>query len=142
MHTRRLLVLLIPWDIGGSKVNGLSDGVPPPGRRHHPTNRSTVDGKTKDHGDVLQRHRDLARREVEHVGLQTPPVHECHQRGGVHQWQTAVDEPSKQQEPCTTFEWLVPLLPVQGVVRTDPERLQTLSNTTTVKNISPMRLKN
>jgi hypothetical protein len=53
MHARRLHVLLIPWDVGRSKANGLSDGVPPPGRRQHPTNRSVIDGKTKDHDDVL-----------------------------------------------------------------------------------------
>jgi hypothetical protein len=34
-------------------ADSLSDGVPPPGGRHHPTNRSTVDGKTKDHGNIL-----------------------------------------------------------------------------------------
>jgi hypothetical protein len=93
---RRLPVLLIPWDIGGSKANRLSNGVPPPGRRHHPTNRSAIDRKIKDHGDILHCHHDLARRKVERVGLQMPPVHECHQRGGVYQWQTAVDEPSKR----------------------------------------------
>jgi hypothetical protein len=135
MHAHRLLILLIHWDVRGSNANGLSNGVPPPGKRHHPTNRSAIDGKTKDHGDVLQHHRDLARRKVEHVGLWTPPVHECHQRGGIHQWQTMVDEPSKWQEPRTMYERLIPLVRVQGSVRVDPERLQTLSNTTTVKKI-------
>jgi hypothetical protein len=133
MHTCRLLVLLIPWDVGSSKANGLRDGVPQPGRRHHPTNRSAVNGKTKDHGDVLQRHHDLARRKVERVGLRTPPVHESHQRGGIHQRQTAVDEPSKRQEPRTTYEQLIQQVPVQGGMRADPERLQMLSITTTVK---------
>jgi hypothetical protein len=56
-HACRLLVLLIWCDVGESKANRLSDGVPPLGRSHHPTNRSAIDGKTKDHGDVLQRSR-------------------------------------------------------------------------------------
>jgi hypothetical protein len=133
MHACRLLVLLIPWDVGRSKANGLRDGVPQPGRRHHPTNRSAVNGKTKDHGDILQRHHDLARRKVERVGLRTPPVHESHQCGGIHQRQTAVDEPSKRQEPRTTYEQLIQQVPVQGGMRADPERLQMLSITTTVK---------
>jgi hypothetical protein len=68
-------------------------------------------------------------------GLWTPPVHECHQRGGIHQRQTMVDEPSKRQEPRTMYERLIPLVRVQGSVRVDPEWLQTLSNTTTVKKI-------
>jgi hypothetical protein len=100
MHACRLLVLLTPWDIRGSKANGLFDGVPLPGRRHHLTNRSVVDGKTKDHGDIQQHHRDLTRWKVEPVGLRMPPVHECHQHGGGHQRQTTVDEPSKWQEPA------------------------------------------
>jgi hypothetical protein len=133
MHVCHPLVLLIPWDVGGSKSNGLSDEVPLPSRRHHPQNRSAIYGKTKDLGDVLQRHRDLTRWKVERVGLWTPPVHECHQRGDAHQWQTAVDEPSKRQEPRTMYEQLIPLVLVQGAVRVDPEWLQTLSNTTTVK---------
>jgi hypothetical protein len=56
VHARHLSILLICGDVGGggsSKANSLSDGVPPPSRRHHPTNRSVIDGKTKDHGDIL-----------------------------------------------------------------------------------------
>jgi hypothetical protein len=52
-----------------------------------------------------------------------------------------VDEPSKRQEPRTAYERLVPLVPVQGVMCADPERLQTLSNTTTVKKYWPHALK-
>jgi hypothetical protein len=133
VHAHRLPVLLIPWDIGGSKANQLSNGVPPPGRRHHPTNRSVIHGKTKDHGDVLQRHHDLAKQKVECVGLLMPPVHECRQRSDIHQRQTAVHELSKRQEPHTMYERLVPLVPLQGLVCADPQQLQTLSNTTTVQ---------
>jgi hypothetical protein len=133
VHAHHLPILLIRWDIGGSKANRLSDGVPPPGRRHHPTNRSAIDGKTKDHGNILQHHRALARQKVERVGLWMPPVHECRQRGGIHQQQTTVDEPSKWQETPTTYEQLIPLVPRQGVVRVDPERLQTLPNTIIVQ---------
>jgi hypothetical protein len=115
VHARHLLVLLIWCDVRGSKANRMSDGVPPLGRRHHPTNRSAIDGKTKDHGDVLQHHRDLTRRKVECMGLGTPPVHDRRQHGGVHQRQTAGDEPSKWHEPCTMYEWLVPLVPHQGL---------------------------
>jgi hypothetical protein len=96
VHARCLSVLLIQCNIRGSKANCLSDRVSPLDRSHHPTDWSAVDGKTKDHGDVLQRHRDLARWKVECVGLRTPPVHEHHQRGGVHQRQTVGDEPSKR----------------------------------------------
>jgi hypothetical protein len=60
VHACRLPVLLIRCDVRGSKANHLSNGVPPPGRRHHPTNRSVIDWKTKEHGDILQHHRDLA----------------------------------------------------------------------------------
>jgi hypothetical protein len=133
VHAHRLLVLLIGGDVRGSKANRLFDGVPPPGRRHQPTNRSVIDGKTEDHGDLLQCHRDLARWKVERVGLRTPPVHECCKCGGVHQRQTAVDELSKRQEPRMMYEWLVPLIPCQGAVCVDPKRLQMLSNTTTVQ---------
>jgi hypothetical protein len=81
---------------------------------------------------------DLVRRKVERVCLRTPPIHECHQRSGVHQRQIAGDEPSKWQEPRMIYERLVPLIPHHGVVRVDPEQLQTLSNTTTVeKTLSP-----
>jgi hypothetical protein len=77
---------------------------------------------------------------VERVCLQTPPVHKCYQHGGVHQWHTTSgDEPSKRQEPRTTYERLVPLIPHQGVVYADPKVLQTLWNKIIVKNISPMR---
>jgi hypothetical protein len=81
VHARRLLFLLIREDVGGSNADSLSNGVPPPGGRHQPTNRSAVNGKTNDHGDILQRHHGLATRKVESVGLQTPPVHKCRQRG-------------------------------------------------------------
>jgi hypothetical protein len=133
VHTHRLPVLLIRCNVGGSKANRLSDGVPPPGRRHHPTNRSAIDGKTKDHSDVLQHHSDLTRWKVERVGLQMPPVHERRQRGSVHLRQTMGDEPSKWQEPRMTYEWLVPLIPCQGAIRADPERLQMLSNKTIIQ---------
>jgi hypothetical protein len=76
------------------------------------------------------------------VGLRTPTVHECCQCGSGHQWQTTINEPRKRQEPHTTYERLILLVLVHGAMRADPEWLQTLSNTTTVKNISPMRLKN
>jgi hypothetical protein len=132
VHARHLPVLLIQCDGRGPKANRLSDGVPPLGRRHHPTNRSVVDGKTKDHDDILQHHRDLARWKVERVGLRMPPVHERRQRGGVHQRQTAGDKPSMWQEPRTTYERLIPLVPRQGAMRADPERLQTLLNTITL----------
>jgi hypothetical protein len=86
VHTRRLLVLLIHGDVGGggSNADSLSDGVPPPGGRYQPTNRSDVDEKTKDHYDVLQHHCGLTTGKVEHVGLRMPPIHKCRQHGGVH----------------------------------------------------------
>jgi hypothetical protein len=37
---------------GGSKAKCMSDEVPLLDRRHHPTNRSVIDVKTKDHGNV------------------------------------------------------------------------------------------
>jgi hypothetical protein len=124
VHVRRLLVFLICGDVGGSNANSLYNGVPSPGGRHHPTNKSAVDEKTKDHGDILQRHRGLATRKVERVGLQTPLVDKCRQHDGVHQRQTAGgDEPSKRQEPRTTFERLIPLVPRQEAVGVDPEVL-------------------
>jgi hypothetical protein len=104
VHTHRLHVILIRCNVRGSKANRMSDGVPPPDRRHHPTNQSAVDGKTKDHDDVLQRHRDLARRKVERVGLQMPLIHEHRKRGGVHQRHTTGHEPSKGQELRLTYE--------------------------------------
>jgi hypothetical protein len=73
VHACHLPVLLIPWDVRGSKANHLSDGVPPPDKRRHPTNRSAVDRKTKDHDNILQRHHNLARWKVERV------VSRCHQ---------------------------------------------------------------
>jgi hypothetical protein len=143
VHVCRLPILLIRCDVGGSKANRLSDRLPPPGGRHHPTNRRAIDGKTKDHGDVLQCHCDLVRWKVDCVGLRAPPVHERRQRSGVHQRQAAGDEPSKRQEPCTTYEWLIPHIPRQRVVHADPERLQMLSNITTVQKIlAPHATKN
>jgi hypothetical protein len=47
---------------------------------------------------------------VEHVGLWTPPVYKCHQRGGVHHRQMAGHETSKWQEPGTLYERCVPLV--------------------------------
>jgi hypothetical protein len=132
VHTHRLLVLLICRNIGGLNVDSFSDRVPSLGRRHRPTNRSVVDGKTKDHGDVLQHHCGHATRKVQHVGLWMPLVHKCHQRGGVHHRKTVGDEPSKRQEHRMPYERLIPLVPHQGVVRADPERVQTLWNTTIV----------
>jgi hypothetical protein len=66
---------------------------------------------------------------VECVGLWMPPVHKCHQRGGVHQRQTAGDEPSKWQEPHMPYEWLIPVVPHQGAMCAGPKQLQTLWNT-------------
>jgi hypothetical protein len=77
VNARRLPVLLVYGNIGVSQADSRHDGVPPPAWRHRPTNRSVINGKTKDHGDVLQRHRGLPTRKVEHVGLWTPPVHKC-----------------------------------------------------------------
>jgi hypothetical protein len=112
VHARRLLVLLIRGDVGGLNADSLFDGVPPPDGRHHPTNSSVIDEKTKDHDDILQCHRSLTTRKVEHVPLPMPPVHKCYQRGRVHQRQAkGGDEPSKRQEPLTTYEWLIPLVP-------------------------------
>jgi hypothetical protein len=95
VHTRHLLVLLICGDVGGLNADSLSDGIPPPDGRYHPTNRSAVDGKTKDHSDVLQCHRGLTTWKVKRVGLQTPPIHKCYQCGRVHQRQTVGDKSSK-----------------------------------------------
>jgi hypothetical protein len=132
VNARRLPVLLVCRNVGGSQVNNSHDGVPPPGSRHHPRNRCAVDGKTEDHGDVLQRHRDLPTRKVERVGLQTPPVYMCRQRGRVHHRQMAGHDMSKRPEPNTPYEWCVPLVPRQGAVRTDPERQESLCNTTMI----------
>jgi hypothetical protein len=65
--------------------------------------QDVVNGKAKDHGDILKHHRGLAAQMVEHVGLRTPPVDKCHQHGGVHHRQTANDETSKRQEPRTPY---------------------------------------
>jgi hypothetical protein len=136
VHARRLLVLLIREHVRGSNADSLSYRVLPPGGRHHPTNRSDVDGKTKDHDDIMRRHCSLATRKVERVRLWTPPVHKCCQRGGVHQRQAACgDEPKKRQEPRTTYERLIPLIPRQGALRVDPKMLQTLWNKIIVKKI-------
>jgi hypothetical protein len=111
VNAHRLLVLLVCGNVGGSHADSSPDGVPPPAWRHHPTNRRAVDGKTKDHGDVLQCHCGLPTRKVECVGLRTPLIHKCHQRGGVHHRQTAGDELSKWQETHTPYERLIPLIP-------------------------------
>jgi hypothetical protein len=75
VNAHRLLVLLVCRNIGGSNVDSSPNGVPLPAWRHSPRNRCAVDGETKDHGNVLQRHRGLPTQEVERVGLWTPPVH-------------------------------------------------------------------
>jgi hypothetical protein len=113
---------------GGSNADSSLDHVPPPPWRHRPINQGVIDGKTEDHGDVLKRDCGLATRKVERVGLRMPPVHQCHQRRGVHQWQTAGDEPSKREEPCTTYERCVPLVLRKGAVRANPDRGQHLQH--------------
>jgi hypothetical protein len=45
----------------------------------------------------------------------SPDATKRHQRDDVHQRQTLGDEPSKWQELRTTYEWLVPLIPRQGL---------------------------
>jgi hypothetical protein len=133
VNTRRLLVLLVYRNVGGSKADSSPDGVPPPVWRHRPRNWHAVDGETKDHGDILQHHRGLPTQKVERVGLHTPPVHKCHQRGGVHHRQSTGDEASKRQERRTSYERRVPLVPQQGAMRADPKRGQSLWNTTIVQ---------
>jgi hypothetical protein len=128
-----LLVLLVCRNVKGLKVDSSPDGVPPPAWRHRPRNRCAVDGETKDHGDVLQCHCGLPTRKVERVGLRMPLVHKCHQCGGVHHRQTAGDEASKQQEPRTTYEWRVPLVPHHRAMRANPEWGQSMWNTTIVQ---------
>jgi hypothetical protein len=71
--------------------------------------------------------------EGERVGLQMPLVHKCRQRGGVHHRQIAEHEASKRQEPGTSYERRVLLIPRQGVVRVDLEQQQSLCNTTMVQ---------
>jgi hypothetical protein len=80
----------------------------------------------------MQHHRDLPTRKVERVGLRTPPVYKSHQRSRVHHRQMAGHEMSKQQEPGTPYERRVPLVPRQGAVHTDPERQESLCNTTMI----------
>jgi hypothetical protein len=65
-------------------------------------------------------------RNVERVGLRTPPVHKRRQSGGVHHRQTADDELSKPQESRMLYERCIPLIPCQGVVCADLERGQSL----------------
>jgi hypothetical protein len=132
VNIRRLHVLLVYRNVRGSQADSSRDGVPPPGWRHRPRNWCAVNGKTEDHGDVMQRHRGLPTQKVERVGLQTPPVYKCRQRGKVHHRQMAGHETSKRQEPGTPYEQRVPLVPQQGVVRTDPERQESLCNTTMI----------
>jgi hypothetical protein len=86
VDTRRLLVHLVCRHVGGSNAGSSPDNVPPPPWRHWPTNQSVVNGKTKDHGDILKHHRGIAAHKVERVGLQTSLVHLCCQCHGVHQW--------------------------------------------------------
>jgi hypothetical protein len=128
-----LLVLLVYGDIVGSKADSSPDGVPPPAWRHRPRNRRAIDGEAKDHGNIVQCHCGLPTRKVERVDLWMPLVHKCCQRGGVHHRQTAGDEVSKRQESCMAYEQHVPLIPRQGDVRADPERGQSLWNTTIVQ---------
>jgi hypothetical protein len=111
VNTCCLLVLLVCGNVGGSHADSSPDGVPPLAWRHRPKNQCAVNGKTKDHGDVLQCQRDLSTWKAKPVGLVTPPVHKCRQRGRVHHQQTVSDEASKQQETCTAYEWCVPLIP-------------------------------
>jgi hypothetical protein len=102
VNAHSLLVLLVCGNIGGSHANSSPDRDPPPA-----TNRCVVDGKTKDHDDILQHHRGLPTQKVEHVGLWVPPVHKCRQRGGVHHRQITDDKLSKRQEPRTPYERLI-----------------------------------
>jgi hypothetical protein len=130
VNARRLLVLLVCGNIGRSHTDSSPDRVPPPTWRQCPTNRRVIDGKTKDHDDILQRHCGLPTRKVEHVYLRTSPVHKCHQRGRIHHRQIVGNEPSKRYEPRTPYERRVPFISRQGAMRADTERLQTLWNTT------------
>jgi hypothetical protein len=59
VNAYHLLVLLVCENVKGSQADSSRDGVPPPGWRHHPRNWCAIDGKTKDHGDVLQHHHGL-----------------------------------------------------------------------------------
>jgi hypothetical protein len=114
VNTHHLFVLLVCGNVRGSKAGSSPNGVPPPAWRHRPRNWCVVDRKTKDHGDILQHHRGLPTRKVEHVGLRTPLVHKRRQRGIIHHRQTADDEVSKRQKPCMAYERHVPLVPHQG----------------------------
>jgi hypothetical protein len=76
--------------------------------------------------------RDLPTRKVERVGLRTPLIYMCHQHGRVHYRQMARHETSKRQEPGTPYERRVSLIPRQGAVCTDPERQESLCNTTMI----------
>jgi hypothetical protein len=84
VNARRLPILLVYRNVRGSHADSSPDGVRSLAWRDHPTNQHAVDGKTKDHGNVLQHHRGLPTWKVEHVDLWTPPVHKCHQHGRVH----------------------------------------------------------
>jgi hypothetical protein len=132
VNAHRLPILLVCRNVRGSQVDSSRDGVPPPGWRHRPINRCAIDGKTEDHGNVLQHHRDLPTWKVERVGLRTSPVYKCHQRGRVHHRPMAGHDTSKRQEPDTPYEWRIPLIPRQGAVRTDPEWQESLCNTTMI----------
>jgi hypothetical protein len=132
VSARRLPVLLVCRNIRGSQADSCRDRVPPPSWRHRPRNWCAVDGKTDDHGDVLQHHHDLPTQKVERVGLQTPSVYKCHQRGRVHHRQMVGHDTSKRQEPGTPYERCVPLVPRQGDVRMDPEQQESLCNTTMI----------
>jgi hypothetical protein len=130
IHVRHLPVLLIPWDVGGggSKANRLSDGVPPPGRRHHPTNRSVVDGKTKDHCD-------LGGWKVER-GTCGPPDATGPWVPSTRRRPSATDRGWRAEQAVGTPQdiWTARTAhPSAWAVRADPEWLQTLSNRTTVK---------
>jgi hypothetical protein len=124
VDARQLLVLLVCGKVGGSNADSFPDTVPPTTWRHRPTDRSVIDGKTNDHADILQHHRGLMTRKVECVGLRTPLVHKSHQHGGVHHQQIAGDELSKRQEPRTSYERCVLLIPHQGAMHADHERGQ------------------
>jgi hypothetical protein len=117
-----LLALLVCENVGGSHNDCSRNGVPPPAWRHHPRNWRAVDGKTKDHGEVLYTHRGLPTQKVECVGLWMPPVYKCRQHGGVYHRQTTGDGASKRQEPRMSYERRESLIPRQGDARADPER--------------------
>jgi hypothetical protein len=111
VNAHHFLVLLIHGDVRGGGQMPIASTMVSLHPVHQLRNRSSVDGKTKDHGDILQYHRGLATRKVECVGLWTPLVHKCHQHDGVHQRQTAGKELSKRQEPRMMYEQLLPVIP-------------------------------